>query len=239
MHLPLLALFVIVAGLVGLIAAFGAPPRLTIRQGVLAGGALLALLAAMAFSSHHLILGTLAGGLAAWLLTGARGIVRLLALRPGRAKVAKVQPQTVTDHLEVTVDRATGDTTHRVLKGIFTGRSLEELKAAEAALLWHDCRVSDPASAALIERLLDRNHPTWREDVARGEAEMRDRDGRLFPKDAYELLDLKPGASEDEIRRAHRELMLKVHPDRGGSTYLAAQINEAKDVLLALIQRGR
>ena len=120
----------------------------------------------------------------------------------------------------------------RVRKGIFVGRAVERMAPAELALLWQDCRFVDPQSARLIEAYLDRVHPTWQEDMARAEAEPG-AGGIMTRDEALEVLGLAPGASEEEIRRAHRELMLKMHPDRGGSSYLAAKINQAKDVLLA------
>ncbi len=138
-----------------------------------------------------------------------------------------------TDTLEVELDLDTGQLSGRVLKGMFLGRNIESLKPVEVALLWRDCQFTDPPSAQILEAYLDRRHPTWREDMARGESAMQGGgDGRMTVKEAYEILGLSPGVSEEEIRRVHRELMMKLHPDRGGSTYLASKINEAKDVLL-------
>jgi hypothetical protein len=138
----------------------------------------------------------------------------------------------VTDYLEMAMDLDTGAMAGRVLKGVFKGRAIEGMAPAELALLWRDCRFEDPQSAQLIEAYLDRLHPTWREDMARAEAETGT-GGRLSREEAYEILGLKPGASVEAIRRAHRELMKKFHPDRGGSAYLATKINEAKELLLA------
>jgi hypothetical protein len=143
-----------------------------------------------------------------------------------------------TDHLEMELDHDTGEMHGRVLKGMFAGRDISTLSPTDLGLLWQDCRHVDPQSAQLVEAYLDRIHPTWREDMARGESDMsRGPDGRMAEDEALDILGLKPGASEEAIRKAHRELMLKLHPDRGGSTYLAAKINEAKDVALDALKR--
>jgi hypothetical protein len=88
----------------------------------------------------------------------------------------------------------------------------------------------------LFERYLDRRFPAWRQN-AQGDAADRQRSaalgGKMTDEEAYQILGLKPGAGRDEIGRAHRMLMKKLHPDQGGtSTYLAARVNEAKEVLL-------
>jgi hypothetical protein len=147
--------------------------------------------------------------------------------RPSGGQTSRV----ITDHLEMELDHDTGALSGHVLKGTFAGRRIESMTPAEMAELWRDCRFADPQSASLIEAYLDRAHPSWREDMSRQRAESGAAQG-MTRDEAYEILGLAPGASVDEIRRAHRELMLKIHPDRGGSDYLAAKINEAKDVLL-------
>jgi hypothetical protein len=206
-----------------------ANPAAVARQLRLAGGAL-----ALGASAILLVRGmagpaALLGMVGSWLLGWSGG-------SPGwggsSSKSAGQSSTVTTDHLAMELDHDSGAMSGRVLKGMFSGRNLDSLKPAEVALLWHDCRFIDPQSAQLLEAYLDRIHPRWRDDVSRGEREMRDHDGRMQPEEAYDILGLKPGATDDEIRRAHRDLMLKVHPDRGGSTYLAAQVNEAKDVLL-------
>lgn len=166
--------------------------------------------------------------LGAWLVSGAKMSWPGLPGQgtPNEPKTSRV----VTDHLEMELDHASGSMRGKVLKGVFAGRSIERLAPAELALLWRDCRFVDPKSAQLVEAFLDRSHPTWREDMARAENEPG-AGGIMTRTEAYEILGLKPGASEDDIRKAHRELMKKLHPDRGGSDYLASKINEAKDLL--------
>lgn len=226
-------LFGLAALVVALFALGGftrANPAAMARQLRLAGGAL-----AIGVSAILLVRGmagpaALLGAFGSWLLGWGGGLPT--GWGGPSSKSAGQASRVTTDHLAMELDHDTGAMSGRVLKGMFAGRDLDTLKPAEVALLWHDCRFIDPQSAQLLEAYLDRIHPSWREDVSRGEREMRDRDGRMQPEEAYEILGLSPGATDEDIRRAHRELMLKLHPDRGGSTYLAAQVNEAKDVLL-------
>jgi len=169
--------------------------------------------------------------LGSWLLwgTGLGGF-------PGSAQRSSGQTSRVaTDHLEVELEHDSGAIRGRVLKGSFAGRSLEDLAPADVARLWQDCRFADPPSAQILEAYLDRLHPSWREDLSRtdgGGAAGPGGRGPMTREEALEVLGLGPDAGEEDIRRAHRELMMKLHPDRGGSTFLAAKINEAKDVLL-------
>lgn len=189
---------------------------------VLAGAGVLVFRGAIGYAMSLAALGS-------WLLWGMGG-------SPWSAGTAQPSPgqtsRIETDHLEVELDHETGQIRGRVVKGFFAGRDLETLIPAEMAHLWQDCRFADPQSAQILETYLDRAHPTWREDMARSEGASGGPDGHMTRAQALDILGLAEGASDDAIRRAHRDLMMKMHPDRGGSTFLAAKVNEAKDVLL-------
>jgi hypothetical protein len=140
-----------------------------------------------------------------------------------------------TEALEMELDHDSGDMEGRCLKGRFAGRTLSSLSKDELFQLLEELRGSDEQGVLLLEAYLDHVAPDWRDrEGQRAErSETQARAGsRMSREEAYELLGLKPGAGEEEIRAAHRKLMMKVHPDQGGSDYLAARINEAKDVLL-------
>ena len=117
-----------------------------------------------------------------------------------------------------------------------TGRMLVTLSFEDLILLLRDCRAADNQAAALLEAYLDRTiGEDWREKADRGDPgdAAEHAGGAMTREQALDILGLQPGATEDDIRAAHRRLMKKFHPDHGGSTYLAAQINRAKDFLLA------
>jgi DnaJ-domain-containing protein 1 len=94
------------------------------------------------------------------------------------------------------------------------------------------CSGNADQSRALLEAWLDRNRPEWRAAWGGGAGAASSAPGRMSKEEAYAVLGLKTGASADDIRAAHRRLMKDFHPDKGGTDYLAAKINAAKDVLL-------
>jgi DnaJ-domain-containing protein 1 len=134
--------------------------------------------------------------------------------------------------IEMELDHDTGDMQGRVLAGKHEGVPLAALDVDTLVELLADI---DEESRALLAAYLDRRAPSWREN-AKGDATagrgFAPSSGKMTEEEAYQILGVQPGASPEEIGRAHRALMKKLHPDQGGSTYLAARVNEAKDVLL-------
>jgi len=123
----------------------------------------------------------------------------------------------------------------RVIDGPYAGRELNALSRGECLKLFDLCRREDPDGARLLETYFDRRFAGWREAYqGQGEAGRGGGggSGAMTRDEAYEVLGLPKGAAADEIVRAHRSLMKKLHPDHGGSTALAARVNQAKDVLL-------
>ena len=135
---------------------------------------------------------------------------------------------------EMELDHETGDLDGQVLTGVFEGRRLSSL-SEEQLLSLHAKAAADHESAQLLEAYLDRRLAGWRQrtqtDHGTGQGGAPGA-GPMTKEEAYQILGLAPGAGTQEVREAHRRLMKRVHPDSGGSTFLAAKINEAKDVLL-------
>lgn len=135
-----------------------------------------------------------------------------------------------TRFLDMALDHDSGEMQGTVREGRFAGRALADLELEELLALLGECRVQDTQSAAVLEAYLDRHHGnTWRE--RNGTA--RQAGGGMTVKEACEILGVNESADANEIISAHRRLMQKIHPDRGGSHYLATKINQAKDLLLS------
>ncbi len=121
--------------------------------------------------------------------------------------------------------------TGTVLAGVYAGRALETLTRPELVNLRAEFARDDPDSVNLLEAYLDRRFAGWRE-ADQGQGQARGSAGAMSRREACEILGLSEGASAAEIISAHRTLMKKLHPDHGGSTALAARVNQAKDVLM-------
>jgi len=170
---------------------------------------------------------TLATMAAAWHMSGT---ARRRA-RPSRNRHSTVR----TAALEMELDHDTGALEGIVLAGAFEGQVLSNLPMEQLLALAGEL-VSDSESTQLLEAYLDSRFPAWREHVqpnGDGGQGGAPASGPMTKQEAYKILGLEAGASAAEIRKAHRRLMQRLHPDLGGSSFLAARINEAKEILLS------
>jgi hypothetical protein len=222
-----------------LLQMFRAANPTVLARGIRIGGGVVSL-AVAAFTGLKgelavaIPLGIFGAGLLGWSPFGMSGlgssIGGMFGARTGRSggQVSQVRSQ----FLHMTLDHDTGGLTGQIVAGPNAGHWLDEFDLAQLAAMMTGF---DAESVALLESYLDRRFPAWRQDAqgntARGQGSAA-AGGKMTDQEAYQILGLQPGAGRDEIGRAHRTLMKKLHPDQGGSTYLAARVNEAKDTLL-------
>jgi len=203
-----------------------------IRRG---GGFLALALGGLLLARGRLDLGMAFMGLGLWLMGLGGGALRRFR-GAGAGGVSRVRSAMI----EMELEHSTGAIRGVVLAGQHEGAHLDSLARPALLELYGVCRRDDPDGARLLEAYLDRRFPGWRSTsdahadtggFRSGDGGAR-RSGAISEDEAYEILGLKRGAAAADIARAHRDLMKKLHPDLGGTTDLAARVNEAKDVLM-------
>lgn len=172
-----------------------------------------------------------------------RGAQFLRRHSQGTRPSASGQSSTVeTRFLRMSLDHDTGAMSGVVLAGNYCSRKLDELTVDELVQMLAEFRIAnDGESVTLLETYLDRTHgDSWREQQAytsTRSAYQPSANTTMTGEEAWQILGLEQGATKKEIKQAHRRLMQKFHPDRGGSDYLAIKINQAKQLLLGLPQK--
>ena len=222
--LPVLAGIALLALLLGILLNTS-PPELARRLRMAGGVALLAVGGGLLLARQFAL--AIPVGIAGFVILRRQSAMRNAT--PGRTSTVH------SAGLDMELEHDSGEMDGTVLTGRYAGRRLSELRLGELQEVAAEFRGDDPDSLRLRESYLDRAHPAWRADFEADAAERQGaapRPSGMDAKEAYEILGLEPGASETEVREAHRRLMKQVHPDRGGSAALAAKINEAKDRVL-------
>jgi DnaJ-like protein len=194
-----------------------------------AGGAGVLVLASVLQARGQIIVGLALDFLGLYLLGMVPGLPAGWGARTQKSggQVSRVS----TAFLEMEMDLDSGAMRGIIIAGSRAGTRLESLDVPALVAFLADI---DEDSRALLATYLDRRDPAWREhaqsDAATGQRSAPR--GPMTDQEAYQVLGLQPGAKAEEIVNAHRALMKRLHPDLGGTNYLAARINEAKDTLL-------
>ncbi len=228
--LPLLGGFAILIGLLllGYLFVNANPARLArIVKWTAIVLAVLAVIALIWSERFAMLLTPIAVMLPAWrrvrsMLSGLRGS------SPARDSTVE------TRFIRMTLDHDTGTMSGTVLQGRFAGMRLEELRPADLLALLRECRAEDDEAARLLEAYLDRVRSNWHDEMAGEETRTGPSPSStdVTVDEAYAILGLAPGADAEAIKAAHHRLMKQLHPDHGGTDYLATKINRARDVLL-------
>lgn len=222
----LAVLFVLI--FIGRMVSTSDPKKLAKLVRTIGGVASMALAALLAFRGQFFFAVPIAffgAGLLGWIAAPASWTART---QRSTGQVSRVRAQFV----EMELDHDSGEMRGRVLKGKYENVPLDALDPPTLLKLRDEF---DDESRALLEAYLDRRTPGWRDNVEEDPGLGRrepPRHGPMTEEEAHQILGLEAGATDTEIRRAHRSLMKKLHPDQGGSTYLAARVNEAKETLL-------
>jgi DnaJ-domain-containing protein 1 len=234
----------LIAGVVAVVVLYlllqmfrAANPAMLARAIRLVGGVLALAVAAFTGLRGELVvaipLGLFGAGLLGWAPAQQMGFPNLGGIFGRGAQRSQGQSSRVrSQFLDMLLDHDSGELSGEILAGPHAGRSLGEFDLASLLAMMP---AFDAESVSLLESYLDRRFPAWRQNAQSNGAGRQSRataSGKMTAEEAYQILGLQPGASRDDIGRAHRALMKKLHPDQGGSTYLAARVNEAKDTLL-------
>ncbi len=242
---------VLIAVLVLLTAFVNANPRTLMRAVRYAGAAALLLVAAGLVYARFIVFGLFVGSLAWGLFFNGSfrpqgnfgfmpwGIAYRTASRrrPRRGPQAGQTSRVATPWVDIELNHDTGEMQGQVLQGKQSGKALSALSPDQLVTLYGEAG-ADVETARLLEAYLDRRlGPEWRlkqqqEKPSEEPSHRSRRDSGMSREEAFRVLGIAAGANETEIRAAHKRLMMQNHPDRGGTDYLAAKINEAKDVLL-------
>ena len=175
-------------------------------------------------------LGIFGAGLLGWSPFGTSGFSTIGGLFGGQRSSGQ-SSRVRSAFLDMSLEHDSGELSGTILAGEYAGRSLGEFDLTQLLAMMP---AFDAESVALLESYLDRRFPAWRQNAqgnGTGGQRRTAAGGKMTTEEAYQILGLQPGASRDDIARAHRALMKKLHPDQGGSTYLAARVNEAKDTM--------
>jgi len=166
------------------------------------------------------------------LLRGRLGPIDFNTIKGPAPTTSRVKSQ----FFDMMLDHDSGAVKGKIIAGSYARTDLMDLGENDTRMLLNEVS-HDPDSLSLLEAWLDANRTGWREYFAEQDGEAGSgasaaSDGVMDKKQAEEILGLSPGASAEDIKAAHHRLLKAVHPDQGGSTYLAARINAAKDYLL-------